>query len=471
MYYRPTIGVAADVIPFYENGEFKLIYLHDFRNIEQYGEGCPWNLLTTKDFLNYTDHGQIIKRGSKADQDLYIYTGCVFKWDNEYFVFYTGHNPHLRAQGLNEQKIMLARGADLLNLQKVHDFSFESPNFLEIHDFRDPFVYHDEEDGLFKMLLASRLKHGPIKNRGVTMIAHSKNLLDWEVLPEPFYGPMAYYTHECPDYFKMGEYYYLIFSEFSDRFTTRYVYKKTSKGPWIVPKNDSFDGHAFYAAKSVSDGKRRFLFGWNPIKLNEKDNDFWQWGGNIIPHEVIQNEDGTLNVKLPNEISVQYQSTVENSFHVVSGFDYDNHVLTSKKSDYAYALLNVLPKNSKIEFDFEIEKDSQDFGVILKSDDYKNDGYLVKFEPKYNRMVMDKMNRKDVTVHHMADTEVFVEYRFGSRNHVQLIVEGSTAVCYINDRFAMNFRMFDIEIGRLGFYSNQSLVKLSNIKISGFNHE
>lgn len=76
---------------------------------------------------------------------------------------------------------------------------------------------------------------------------------------------------------------------------------KIPNGPWITPKVDTFDGHAYYAAKSTSDGARRILFGWNPIKNHEKDEEFWQWGGTIIPHEIVQENDGTLWVKCPEK--------------------------------------------------------------------------------------------------------------------------------------------------------------------------
>ena len=54
MFYRPKgKAVAADVIPFYKDGIFYLFYLKDFRDAEKYGEGVPWYLIKTKDFVNF----------------------------------------------------------------------------------------------------------------------------------------------------------------------------------------------------------------------------------------------------------------------------------------------------------------------------------------------------------------------------------------------------------------------------------
>ena len=60
-----------------------------------------------------------------------------------------------------------------------------------------------------------------------------------------------YFTHECPDLFRMGEWWYLVFSEFSERCVTRYRMARSLAGPWLAPAEDTFDGRAFYAAKTA----------------------------------------------------------------------------------------------------------------------------------------------------------------------------------------------------------------------------
>ena len=92
MFYRPDgKAVCADVIPFYENGEFKLFYLKDFRDTEHCGEGCDWNLLTTSDLVHYVDHGTVLKRGTFDEQDLYVYTGCCNRFGDDYYIYYPPH--------------------------------------------------------------------------------------------------------------------------------------------------------------------------------------------------------------------------------------------------------------------------------------------------------------------------------------------------------------------------------------------
>lgn len=470
MYYRSKgKSVCADVIPFYEDGEFKLFYLRDYRDIKNDGEGCPWCLLTTKDLVNYTDNGPTILRGSKDEQDLYVFTGCTVKYNGEYYVFYTGHNPHLRRQGLPEQKILMAKGDRLTNLHKVKDFVFEAPEWLEMHDFRDPFVFFDEQKNKYCMLLAGRVKNDdPVDVRGVTLIAYSDDLYNWEVSKEPFYAPSAFFTHECPDLFKMGDYWYLVFSEFTDRICTTYRMSTSINGPWITPKVNSFDGHAFYAAKSASDGKRRIMFGWNCIKNNECDDDFWQWGGTIIPHELVQDSDGTLYVKCPQEVSLSYGKQIDckqtSSFGNVAqkGKVYE----VGENGGKSVVMFNEMPENCKIEFEFETTDDIGDFGLILRGSDDLARRYEARFEPRFNRLCFDKFPRKDNCVHVNVDVERYCPIKAGEKNKAIVIVEGSVLEVYVNDKVAMSARMFDHKQGKFGFYAKDTKVKFNNIRLS-----
>ena len=99
MYYRPENSVAADVIPFYRDNAFQLFYLRDFRNIAEHGEGTPWYLLETKDFVHFMEKGEVIARGKEEEQDLYIFTGSVYEEKGINYIFYTGHNPHYPKRG------------------------------------------------------------------------------------------------------------------------------------------------------------------------------------------------------------------------------------------------------------------------------------------------------------------------------------------------------------------------------------
>lgn len=466
MYYRPVKAVAADVIPFYEDGEYRLFYLKDYRDIENHGEGCPWHLLTTRDFVNFTDRGEVIGRGSVTDQDLYVFTGSVFKDNGKYYIFYTGHNPHLRRKGLPEQAVMLAESDDCYNWKKVKDFIFFAPKEYEKHDFRDPFVYKDEKSGQYKMLLAGRLKSGLPDRRGCTLRATSSNLRDWTVEEKTFYNPEAYFTHECPDLFKIGDWWYLIFSEFTDKVCTRYRMSENPDGPWITPAVDTFDNRSFYAAKTASDGEKRYLFGWNPIRYEEKDYAPWQWGGTVIVHELVQNADGTLAVKCPDNVKNQYdkEMIVKEFCRTGEVREKDGEYFIGKNGVFSTLSLNVMPENCRIEVKFRCNT-YKDFGMTLRMNDDFTQGYYVKFEPMFNRLCIDRTQRPTGDTQYMVESERYCPIDADKWHTMTAIVEGSVLEVYVDDKVAMSARMFDYKQGRLGFYSADGTIEIKDVKI------
>lgn len=466
MYYRaPEKAVCADVIPFYENGEFKLFYLRDYRDISVHGEGCPWCLLTSSDLVHFYDHGPVLLRGGKEEQDLYVFTGCCIRAGEEYMIFYTGHNPHLREKGLPEQKILRATSRDLLHWEKDRDFVFAAPDWLEMHDFRDPFVFYDEERKEYCMLIAGRLKNGdPSSARGVTLLACSPDLTHWEVEKEPFYAPHAYFTHECPDLFRIGDWWYLVFSEFTDRIVTTYRMSRSPFGPWVSPKSNSFDGHAFYAAKSASDGKRRILFGWNCIKQDERDDAPWQWGGTIIPHEIVQQPDGTLAVKCPQEVAAQYPDRLPVSAgRTMGSVSYQDGKYLLGGEGKSLCMLGAMPENGKIELSFTASDDCGDFGLLLRADAGVDAYYAVRFEPRFNRLAMDIQPRADNTRHTQVDVERWCPVVPGEKNKLLILFEGSVLEVYVNDKVAMSARMFDRREGDFGIFTHNTSVCFEEI--------
>jgi len=470
MYYRSEKpSVCADVIPYYENGTYYLFYLLSYRDSAK-GEGCPWCLVTTTDLVHYTDHGVVIPEGDLTSQDLEVFTGSCTKHNGEYYIFYTGRSLRKKAAGLPEQKIMLAKSTDLYHWEKVPGFELTAPEQFEMHDYRDPFVFFHEEKQCYCMLLAGRNKaHVPSNSRGVTLALYSDDLLHWSQ-PEEFYAPSAYFTHECPDLFKLGDWWYLIFSEFSDKHTTTYRMAKSPSGPWITPKVNTFDGHPFYAAKSAFDGKRRILFGWNCIKEGEKDDAGWVWGGTVIPHEIVQAEDGTLFVKCPEEVKNAYSvpQALTETYRMGAILPYGQGLSLQADAGRNICLFGQMPDNCRIELDFTAVDDIGDFGILLRASDLADEHYAVKLEPKYNRMAFDKLPRKDSRIHIQVDTERYCPIVTGQKNHMVIIVEDSIAEIYVNDQIAMSVRMFDRRQGKWGMYSHNSSILFENIQLFTF---
>ena len=125
---------------------------------------------------------------------------------------------------------------------------------------------------------------------------------------------------ECPDVFKMGDYWYLVYSESFRASWSRkvkYMMAKTyeelkncfNDGPkWPADGHEGvLDSRAFYAAKTASNGQDRYIWGWCPFRtgadIHEKntnvgagDGNEPAWSGALVCHKIIQHADGTLTL-------------------------------------------------------------------------------------------------------------------------------------------------------------------------------
>ena len=467
-FYKPVDAWAADFIPLYDSGEFQLFYLLDWRDKENHGEGTPWYRVSTRDFVNFTEHGQMIPRGTEKEQDLYVFTGSAIKANGQYHVFYTGHNPHLRQQGKPEQGVMHAVSDDMVQWKKIPEHTFFAPaDKYEPHDWRDAFVFWNEDAKEYNMLLAARFKTGIPRRRGLTALCASKDLTKWEVR-EPFYAPSLYFTHECPDLFKMGDWWYLLFSEFTDLVRTRYRMSHSLSGPWIIPERDDFDGHAFYAAKTASDGNKRFIFGWNPTRTDGKDSGTWNWGGNLVVHEIQQEKNGELAVRVPQTVSNAFSNKVNYSFEngIENVLVKNGAVTLQAAGTFTSALAGKMPGTCKINATIEFEKNTKECGLMLRCRDDMEMGYYIRLEPKENRLVFDMWPRDRSEIFNMIELSRNIRLTAGTAVNMEVLIEGNKGVAYVNNIIAMSFRAYDITEANWGVFASQGNTSFKDVSIS-----
>lgn len=469
IFYKPKDGWAADIIPFYRDGEFRLFYLHDWRNEQTNGEGTPWFQISTKDFIHFTEHGEMLARGTKEEQDLYVFTGCVIEAGGQFHIFYTGHNPHFAEKGRPVQGVMHAVSDDLIHWTKIPEDTFFAPcDAYEPDDWRDPFIFWNEEEKEYWMLLAARKKQGPKVRRGCTALCASKDLKTWEVR-QPLWDPELYFTHECPDLFKMGDWWYLIFSEFTDKCITRYRMSRSLQGPWIAPRDDAFDGRAFYAAKTFADEGKRYIFGWNPTKEGDDDCKGWQWGGNLVVHEVFQREDGTLGVRLPATVADAFASPCPITFSTINGQCTCEEGLTSLKAagGNATAYANeILPTCCRLDFQVRFEENTRRFGIMLRSDKENDSSYCLMFKPEEDRVCFDSWPNHPWGRINSRGLERPLELNGGQQYSITIIMEDEVCEIYIDGQIALGARMYANQGCGVSVFVNDGKAVFSHVTYS-----
>ena len=286
LYYQFPDTWFGDCMPFGYKDKFFLYHQRDTRKPGPFGEPFGWDLATTSDFVAYQDCGVAVPRGTDEEQDQFIFAGSVFEAEGKFHIFYTGYNRDYPAQGKASQVLMHAVSDDLYHWTKTQEaLTFCPQEGYDPDDWRDPFVIWNEEAQEYLLILGAR-KIGPkTEQTGRTVKFTSKDLKNWEFQGD-FWAPGLYTMHEMPDLFKIGDWWYHIISEYSDKNKIIYRMSRSLEGPWIAPLDDAFDGRAYYAGRTFCLNGQRILFGWVPTKEDGDDRKNFEWAGTFVAHEI-----------------------------------------------------------------------------------------------------------------------------------------------------------------------------------------
>lgn len=464
-FYRPDGAWVGDVIPWQEGGEFHLFYLHETRALPR--EGMPWHRIVTDDLVEFTEAGVAIPSGGPSAADFNVYTGSiVLDADGKHHAFYTGQNPDRRGDdGLALQVVAHATSRDGMSTWQRHpSHTFGATAGYETADWRDPFVFRDEEAGLWRMLVTARHADGPARRRGVIAQCTSVDLVEWEAA-EPFWDPRRYIAHECPEVFQWGEWWYLVSSEFSDAFTTRYRMARELSGPWLVPEHDTIDGRAFYAAKSAERDGRRFFFGWIASREGSADDGAWQWAGTLAVTEAEQRADGTLAFHPARELRATFETPAELIARtVLDAPDGHAQILSPEEAPSAFRLVARL----------DIAEGTTECGVLLRASDDGDEGYLLRLEPRRGRLVLDRWPRRATGTEQWqisGDVPFAVELERPCRldpgmHTLDVIVDGDLLVATVDDSVVLSTRLYDRPSGRVGVFVGEGRIGVDSFALA-----
>lgn len=474
-FYRPANAWMGDFIPYCENNVFYLYYLHDPRRLPgQYAEETTWHLVTTEDFRTLHYQGEAIARGGDDAPNRDIYTGSVLRsQDGECLAFYTAYNPDFQEEGRSVQSVMVAKGKNPLNLHTDSTFRITADGVrYEPFDWRDPYVFYNEEEGLYWMLLAARLRGAGSHRGGCIALCKSDDLLHWRC-EEPFYAPNQYITMECPEVFQMGDWWYLVFSTFSDRFTTHYRKAKTLNGPWLAPANDGFDGRANYAIKTASNGCKRYAFGWIATRVGSTDDGPWEWGGDMQVLELAQYPNGDLYTR-PNQAQLElFGDGHDTKLRTIFGTEtVDESGLLLCAQGFGAAICP-MPKGS-YRFDVELtpHQETAEIGLAFNSDAGLEEGYFLRLA--HGHLALDRWPRTAQTGTYQwqirGDIPFAVEtlrpLPSASTYHITLVREDSIVAVYVNNEIALSTRAYRQDGDCLGVYVNSGAVKIQSPQLA-----
>jgi len=486
--YSPTRGAAAgDTMPFYHDGKWHLFFSQPPVGAWEYVERARVSTayLRSDDLVNWEVMPDSFGPGKHGECDGDgIWTGSVIEHEGRFHFFYTGYN----RQSPSPQSICKTTSTDLASWDKSEDnpIIVPDPRWYETVDWRDPFVYLDESSGCFRMLISARLKDGPQFRRGCIAVATSNDLEQWEVGP-PLASNMLTHCPECPEIFRLGDWWYLVESRYSEHMQTLYRVARSPDGPWESRKLDSLDGRRFYAAKSASDGRRRFSFAWIPFRKHHDANSHWVWGGELgSPRELVSLSDGTLTCRLPPEVDESYGTVQHHQLKPVLGnWSEGSNLHCDATGSYACAFLEG-PGRDDVMLDVTIVPGShtEAVGVLIEPEGGRDlhSGYCLVIEPMKERVVLDRWptamdplwdslvlnERHGIKVRQEIDSPLVerpLAYTPDNGHYrVQIIRKGSAIECYVANQVVASYRIYDVSTVAWGLFAQEGTATFHHLE-------
>lgn len=484
---KPTdnVGGVGDPMPFYDakNSEFKVLYLQDYANNKAYCFHPYWGL-KTKDCSSYESLGEILSAGSNDfQQDAALGTGCCFynEADGLYYIYYTGEN----GKCTNRQVVMRATSPDFKTWTRDNLWQLNGPEYgYNGFDFRDPQIFKGD-DGKFHMIIATRPQAG---GNGIFAEFVSADMKSWENAGS---FPMVWDRFcECPDVFKMGDWWYLVYSEsFKTSWSRKVKYmmadswenlKKCFNDPGANWPKDGregvLDSRAFYAGKTASNGTDRYIWGWCPyrpiddidvrnINVGAGDGNEPKWGGALVCHKVLQHEDGTLTLTAVPSLNNKYNKP--QTVREMESKGYANGKLTGEG---AYVLYNRLGYHNHMSFTVKTAGNTDKFGVSLFRGSDSKKYYTMVFNPE------GENDRKINMEQEGAEGKGFIEavdsYKFqrpaDNVYNIDIYTDNSVFVIYVNDNICYTMRLYGIQKNCWSINNYGGEIEVSNLKVSAY---
>lgn len=479
-YYKPTIGRVGDPMPFYDQkaGEFKILYLQEFANNDP---SCyhPFYGLTTKDGANYQGLGEVLPTGKSAtDFDAALGTGCVLynEADQLYYIYYTGHT--------SKEVVMRATSPDFKTWTKDHAWILKATDYgYDSDNFRDPHIFK-AEDNLWHMIITTKGRFAEFTSTDL------KNWTDAGSFKMVWGNDRI---SECPDVFKMGNWWYLIFS---DQHVwgrcVKYVkaeswtkLREAIDNGWLANDDEGkLDNRGFFAGKTACDDKgNRYVWGWSPYREGKDikelnfitDDKEPKWSGALVCHKVVQDENtGALAFAPVPGIAAKYNVESKNAvMNKTEGVDFNG--TSGKLTGHSHILFERLGYHNHISFTLKTKGDDDKFGLSFVRSDKEDDSWFsVNFNNpqdwgnKNLRRIEFIGEGKDSKGFTNGALSNFVPRPADNTYNIDIFTDNSVVVIYYNNLLCYTTRIYGIQKNCWSINNYGGEITVSDVKVSQY---
>ncbi len=384
--------------PIYYKGEYHMFYQHN-----PYGENwghMHWGHMVSKDLAHWR-HLPIALAPSKDKGEDHCFSGCCVIDDKGVpTMLYTSIGPKTPAGDGAVQWAAISHD-DMLTWDKHPANPVMTEKLhgdMKVLDWRDPFVFKKGKDWF--VVLGGHPKDG----RGAAFVYRSKNLVDWEYL-NILYQSKAEHNEknwECPNFFKLGDKYTLIYSPHSrvmyhtGSFNEDFTFTSGNRALLDYSNN-------FYAPNCLEDAQgRRIMWGW----IRDIKGKGWN-GAMTLPRIMTMLKDGSLGMKPAPELKELHRN---------------HRIISARKIASTPIYIESIEQCAK-EITAVFEPGSADsFGLVIKTIDEKAASVPILFDLK-NKTVGIEKNQGPFE---LLDGETQVKF--------QLFIDKAVVELYVNDR-------------------------------------
>ncbi|MBU0679398.1 MAG: hypothetical protein KJ626_14960 [Verrucomicrobia bacterium] len=443
IHYRPPVVKMGDTIPFYWDGEYHVYYLRATAKM-------AWGHIASTDLVNWTElpYALIPDGDPSGPAGENCGTGSIIEKDGIFHAYFTGWNPR-NPDG--REMAVHATSTNLIDWVK-HPEHICAPDGVIYRkrpddDFRDPYVFWNEEDECYWLLIFT---HDARNNAPVVGAFTSTDLESWTAR-EPI---KSFAGQECPDYFKIGDRHYLIGA-------FRYGYAEEAGGPYRTPANAYLETPLLYAGKRMFDGKRHVWTSWFRDLAGEKDDGAFIWGGSqCLPREVYAGSDGLLYMRPVDEVTAVFEKTVldltnEPPVSPAAEWKREDSVLLGHAERTGSQQVFDVPDNYMMQCRMQLDPGAE-FTVVFREQEGSGYGYKLVIRPDKNEA---EINSRSFSYPRFCEVDASEPIT------IQAFVQGSMIETFINDKYAFSCRAYDFAGGQLGLNVSGGSVEVQELSV------
>ena len=414
------VGNSMDPMPFYHEGTWHLFIM----------QTNPLGIAhhVSRDLVNWDIRPLAIPGG--------VATGTVIAHEGRFYFLYTASQTVHLATSDNLDDWQIYEHNPVATVDGTH---YAGANF------RDPYVFYNEADSCWWMLIAAEVPKGIRFRAACVGLYKSRDLLAWQAA-EPLWAPSVGARHECPQVIQEDGQWYL----FTLLRETQYRVAESLEGPWLRPSRSYLGPHTvLVGSRLASDGKRWVSFPFLCARQGNQDfGDIVQAEVYAVPRQLDFYPDGRITERPVTELieAMHALPAIDPLADVatLSGrWDVDMNGARSVGGNGTLLLKNG-PADLYFEADVTLPTANMEASILVRADSELTRGYKLWLQPQEGLVSLRPFSywdRDRALLTQRADLPI------GRPFKVRVFLSGTVMEAFVDDRVVLSSRVYKFKDG------------------------